>query len=71
MPDRPFAGQVLPPCQGFEVEIELTPGKKDTQSCWVPVKATAEQCKPKGYEYKGGCYVPSYPSRKMPQSIGP
>jgi hypothetical protein len=71
MPKRPLTGQVLPPCQGFEVEIELTPGKKDTRSCWVPVKATIEQCKPKGYEYRGGCYVPSYPSSKLPQSIGP
>ncbi len=71
MPKRPFTGQLLPPCQGLEVEIELTPGRKDTRSCWIEVKATAEKCKQKGYEYKGGCYLPTYPSPKVPQSIGP
>jgi hypothetical protein len=71
MPKRPFTGQLLPPCQGLEVEIELTPGKKDTRSCWIKVDANAEKCKAKGYEYRGGCYLPTYPSPKLPQSIGP
>jgi hypothetical protein len=71
MPKRPFTGQLLPPCQGLEVEIELTPGRKDTRSCWIEVKANTEKCKAKGYEYRGGCYLPTYPSPKLPQSIGP
>jgi hypothetical protein len=72
MPKEPFTGQQLPPCdQGFEVEIELIPGKKNTRSCWFKIEATAEACKKKGYEYRGGCYVPSYPSPKVPRSIGP
>jgi hypothetical protein len=71
MPGRPFTGQLVPPCQGLEVEIELTPGRKDTRSCWIKVDATAEKCKTKGYEYRGGCYLPTYPSPKLPQSIGP
>jgi predicted Ser/Thr protein kinase len=71
MPRRPFNGQLVPPCQGLEVEIELTPGQKDTRSCWIEVKATPEKCKTKGYEYRGGCYLPTYPSPKVPQSIGP
>jgi serine/threonine protein kinase len=72
MPERPFTGQQLPPCdRDFEVEIELTPGKKNTRSCWLEFKATAEGCKKRGYVYKGGCYLPSYPPSKLPRSIGP
>jgi hypothetical protein len=71
MPRRPFPGQLIPPCKGLEVEIELTLGKKDTRNCWIKVDATAEKCKAKGYEYRGGCYLPTYPSPKVPRSIGP
>jgi hypothetical protein len=72
MPNRPFAGQQLPPCdRDLEVEVELTPGKKDTRSCWIKVYIADEKCKTKGYEYRGGCYLPTYPSPKLPQSIGP
>ncbi len=72
MPKKPLPGQQLPPCQeGFEVEIELTEGKKDTRSCWIEVKASSAQCKTKGYEYKGGCYLPMYPPVKLPQSAQP
>jgi hypothetical protein len=72
MPKRPFTGQRLPPCiQDFEVEVELTPGNKATRSCWLQVVAGAEKCKTKGYEYKGGCYLPSYPPPKLPQTIQP
>jgi hypothetical protein len=71
MPKKPFTGQLLPPCKGLEVEIELTPGKKDTRSCWIRVYGDGEKCKANGYEYRGGCYLPAYPSPKLPQSIGP
>jgi HAMP domain-containing protein len=71
MPQRPFKGQVLPPCKGVETEIELTPGRKDTRSCWIKVDAAAEKCQVNGYEYKGSCYLPSHPSQQLPQSIGP
>jgi predicted Ser/Thr protein kinase len=72
MPKRPFPGQQLPPCiPEVEVEIELTPGKKDTRSCWLKIEATAEGCRKKGYEYRGGCYWPSNSSTKLPQSIRP
>ncbi|MDY7227166.1 serine/threonine protein kinase [Hyalangium rubrum] len=70
MPKRPFPGQVVPPCKkGFEAEIELTPGKKETRSCWIEVKAAEGLCKPNGYEYRGGCYLPVYPPAKLPQSV--
>jgi serine/threonine protein kinase len=69
MPKRPLPGQVLPPCRGVDVEIELTPGRKDTRSCWIEVKATAEKCKENGYEHRGGCYVPRYLPPRLPQSI--
>jgi serine/threonine protein kinase len=72
MPKRPFAGQRLPPCvRGFEVEIELAEGVQETRSCWFKLDVRADACKLKGYEYKGGCYVPSYPPPKQPQSIQP
>jgi len=71
MPKEPFPGQVRPPCKGVEVELELTPGKRETRSCWLEVRATAERCKENGYEHKGGCYRPSYPPPRLPQSIGP
>jgi len=72
MPKRPFTGQRLAPCdRDIEVEIELIPGKKDTRSCWVKLDVHAERCKTKGYEYKGGCYLPSYPPPKLPQSVWP
>jgi serine/threonine-protein kinase len=71
MPKGPFPGQVLPPCKGIEVEIELTPGRKDTRSCWIKADTTPEKCRENGYEYRGGCYRPSYPPPRVPQSIGP
>jgi hypothetical protein len=72
MPKKPVAGQKLPPCrQGFEVEIELTEGDKDTRSCWIKGDVRAPACKANGYEYQGGCYVPSYPPPKLPQSERP
>jgi predicted Ser/Thr protein kinase len=72
MPKRPFTGQQLPPCdRDLEVEVELTPGKKETRSCWIRVYTATGTCKTKGYEYRGGCYLPSYPPPKVPQSIGP
>ncbi len=72
MPKRPITGQRLPPCdRDVEVEIELTPGKKDTRSCWVELKVPAEKCRTRAYEYKGGCYLPIFPPPKVPQSVGP
>jgi predicted Ser/Thr protein kinase len=72
MPKKPFPGQVLPPCrEGFETEIELTEGNKDTRSCWLKVDAKAGKCKANGYEYKEGCYVPVYPPVPIPQSAKP
>jgi predicted Ser/Thr protein kinase len=72
MPKQPFPGQQLPPCASeVEVEIELTPGRKNTRSCWFKIEATAEGCRKKGYEYRGGCYAPSYATQRLPQSIGP
>jgi predicted Ser/Thr protein kinase len=72
MPKKPLPGQQLPPCrQGFEVEIELTEGQKDTRSCWIRGNKSAAACKASGYEYRGGCYAPSYPPPKLPQSERP
>lgn len=72
MPRKPFPGQKLPPCiANFEVEIELAQGQKATRSCWFKVDVSAASCKAHGYEYRGGCYAPSYPPPKVPQSERP
>jgi hypothetical protein len=72
MPKKPFPGQRLPPCrEGFEVDIELTQGQKNTRSCWFKVDVSVTACKVHGYEYRGGCYAPSYPPPKVPQSVRP
>jgi hypothetical protein len=72
MPKKPLPGQQLPPCRGdFVVEIELTEGQKDTRSCWAKVDAKPTKCKPTGYEYKGGCYIPMYLPAPLPQSTKP
>lgn len=70
MPNRPVKGQNLPPCdQDLEVEIELTTGKEEPRSWWMELKVSSEKCKTKAYEYRGGCYLPSYPPPKLPQSM--
>ncbi|WP_224244262.1 serine/threonine-protein kinase [Hyalangium gracile] len=72
MPKKPLPGQRVPPCrEGFEVEIELTEGQKDTRSCWIKGDVQGSACKAHGYEYRGGCYAPSYPPPKLPQSMRP
>ncbi len=72
MPKRPFPGQRLAPCdRDFEREVELTEGQKDTRSCWIEIKVAAGKCKAKGYEHRGGCFLPSYPPPKLPQTLLP
>ncbi|WP_224364207.1 hypothetical protein [Hyalangium versicolor] len=68
MPSRPFPGQHLAPCRGLGREIELRNGQR---ACWIKIDATAEECKTGGYEWKGGCYLPSIPSQRTPSSTQP
>jgi hypothetical protein len=69
MPRKPWPGQNLAPCIEGEKEIELRNGQK---ACWLEVKYDSpEICKRRGYEYKGACYLPSYPPPKTPQSTTP
>jgi hypothetical protein len=65
MPRKPWPGMNLAPCEGEEKEIQLKDGSK---TCWIPVRYSAEGCRARGYEYKGECYLPSYPPPKVPQS---
>jgi hypothetical protein len=67
MPRKPFAGQNVAPCEPQEREIVLKDG---TRTCWVSVNF-GDLCKTKGYEYGGGCYLPSYPPPKTPASARP
>lgn len=66
MPKRPWPGQNLAPCVKGEEEIKLKGGAR---TCWVEVRyKDPSVCKERGYEYKGLCYLPSYPPPKVPQS---
>lgn len=71
MPKRAFKGQRLAPCADFEVEVPLREGDRVERSCWIAVKFTPAQCRRNGYEWKGSCYLPSYPPQREPSSIVP
>jgi hypothetical protein len=68
MPPRPFKGQHLAPCGKLAREIQMRDGSR---ACWIKIDATAEVCKTEGYEWKGGCYLPSIPSQREPSSVLP
>jgi hypothetical protein len=66
MPKKPWEGQRVAPCSKGEKEIQLKEGKA---GCWIKVDFDAETCKERGYEHKGGCYLPSYPAPQEPQAV--
>lgn len=69
MPKSAFRGQKVAPCEsGFEVEIVLQDGSR---ACWIQVVSTGAKCKSRGYEWKGNCYLPSYPPQREPSSTMP
>jgi hypothetical protein len=68
MPEKPLPGQNKPPCKRAG-EVELRGG------CWHEVTRLKPPCKEEGkedaYEWKGGCYAPSYPAGREPTSNPP
>ncbi|WP_324289964.1 serine/threonine-protein kinase [Pyxidicoccus sp. MSG2] len=57
MPDRPFPGQRKPPCNR-KGEVELRGG------CWYELARVKSPCDEDAYDYKGACYLPSFPVQR-------
>jgi hypothetical protein len=57
MPDRPFPGQRKPPCNR-KGEVELRGG------CWYELARVKSPCDDDAYDYKGACYLPSFPVQR-------
>jgi hypothetical protein len=54
MPKAPFPGQRRPPCKP-KLETEIRGG------CWMPHADLKPPCGDDTYEWRGRCFVPSYP----------
>ncbi|WP_224243465.1 serine/threonine-protein kinase [Hyalangium gracile] len=57
LPEKPFPGQRTPPCNRHG-EVELRGG------CWYLLGNAPAPCKEDAYDWKGACYLPSYPPRR-------
>jgi hypothetical protein len=68
MPPRPFKGQRLAPCHELTREIELHDGSR---ACWFKIEAMPKDCKTRGYEWKGGCYLPDVAAPREPSTVLP
>lgn len=64
MPDKPFPGQRTPPCTRHG-EVLVSGG------CWYELAHAPPPCKEDAYDWKGGCYLPSYPARRQPTAAPP
>jgi hypothetical protein len=64
MPEKPFPGQRTPPCDR-NGEVVLSGG------CWYELARATLPCKGDAYEWKGACYLPSFPPRRQPASNPP
>ena len=64
MPEKPFPGQRTPPCDRHG-EVVLRGG------CWYELARAMPPCKGDAYEWKGACYLPSFPPRRQPASNPP
>ncbi len=64
MPTQPQPGQLKPDakgrCSGKQLVIN--------GGCWAKVDAAPEYCHLSGYEYQGGCYMPTSAPRRAPTS---
>lgn len=67
LPKKAWPGHKRAPCEAGEKTLKLKDG---TETCWFEVVMTAEDCRTKGYEHAGKCYVPIYPPPKVPQAEG-
>jgi hypothetical protein len=57
MPERPFPGQRKPPCNR-KGEVEIRAG------CWYELARVKSPCDEDAYDYKGACYLPSFPVQR-------
>ncbi|MCP3136283.1 serine/threonine-protein kinase [Pyxidicoccus xibeiensis] len=57
MPKGPFPGQRKPPCNR-KGEVELRGG------CWYELARVKAPCDDDAYDYKGACYLPSFPVQR-------
>ncbi|WP_037583211.1 serine/threonine protein kinase [Stigmatella aurantiaca] len=64
IPEMPFPGQRKPPCyRSGEAEIR--------GGCWYELARVRSPCKEDAYDWKGACYVPSFPAHRTPTSGQP
>jgi serine/threonine protein kinase len=65
MPKQPFPGQRRPPCAPL-LERAINGG------CWAgPIESRKPPCGGEGYDYDGGCYIPSLAMTRQPTSDPP
>jgi hypothetical protein len=64
MPEKPFPGQRTPPCNRVGEE-EIRAG------CWYLLGTGKPPCKEDAYDWKGACYLPSFPPRRQPTTRPP
>ncbi len=64
LPEKPFPGQRTPPCTR-NGEVELRGG------CWYALRDATLPCREDAYEWKGACYLPSFPTRRQTTSQPP
>ena len=60
LPDKPFPGQRLPPCEKPEIEIN--------RGCWVHWVDMSPPCGASFYAWKGKCYLPIMAPQRSPTS---
>jgi hypothetical protein len=59
MPPGPFRGQVRPNANG---KCERRADRVINGGCWVRLGDLAPPCEKDAYEWKGGCYLPTWPA---------
>ncbi|MDY7227193.1 serine/threonine protein kinase [Hyalangium rubrum] len=64
LPANPFPGQRRPPCNKYG-EVELRGG------CWYALRDAQSPCREDAYDWKGDCYLPSFPPRRQPTAHPP
>ncbi|ADO74501.1 serine/threonine-protein kinase [Stigmatella aurantiaca] len=65
MPEDPFQNQRRAPHCQAPLEVTLRNG------CWIALRDVKPPCGKYGYEWKGGCYLPSYSPQRQPTSGKP
>jgi hypothetical protein len=63
LPKKPLPGQRRPPCGKYESEI--------SGGCWAFLSHAAPPCGPGIYEWKKGCYVPTFETPRPSASDPP